>query len=467
MPRRTQSQSNCKVRKAFGKARNPAHRKGLPEPLRIRTSPVVSLQTGNARAHGADSGLRDMIEAAMAAHKFMLSEFLWDERHRVAGIEEVLTPALVVYPEIVASNTARTLHLLGGDPDRWRAHIKTAKLAYTLRMLVERCVRSFKCATTLELLVACDSGVADVLLAYPVVGANARRVLEIANQFPHVRISVLVENEEQVRQWRGSSVDVFVDINPGMNRTGVEQGQTDKMVRLVRAVEEAELQFGGLHYYDGQHGGLDEPERTTAAHAGYDRLLKLVIAIQDSGMSVPEVITAGTPTFPCSLAYKGFHGAGFVHRVSPGTIVYCDATSLAQLPAEYGYAPAALVLTRVVSRPHDGIITCDAGHKAVSADAGVPTCVVAGHPELTPLAPSEEHLPMELNRDSAGPEVGEGLYLLPRHICPTVNNFDSALLVRDGRIASVEKVTARGREAPLPRLALTKSSAGLAATEPV
>jgi D-serine deaminase-like pyridoxal phosphate-dependent protein len=301
-----------------------------------------------------------------------------------------------------------------------------------------------------------------------VVGANARRVLEIANQFPRVRISVLVENEEQVRQWRGSSVEVFVDINPGMNRTGVEQGQTDKVVRLVRAVKEAELQFGGLHYYDGQHGGVDEPERTAAAHAGYDRLLKLVIAIQDSGMSVPEVITAGTPTFPCSLAYKGFHGAGFIHRVSPGTIVYCDATSLAQLPAEYGYAPAALVLTRVVSRPHDGIITCDAGHKAVSADAGVPTCVVAAHSELTPLAPSEEHLPMALNRETAGPQVGEALYLLPRHICPTVNNFDSALLVRNGQIASVEKVTARGREAPLlPTLALAKSSVGLAATEPV
>jgi len=407
-----------------------------------------------------------MIEAAMAAHKTMLSELPRDERHRVAGIEEVLTPALVIYPEIVASNIARTLHLLGGDPDRWRAHIKTAKLAYTLRVMVEQGVRNFKCATTLELLVACHSGAADVLLAYPVVGANARRVLEIANQFPHVRISVLVENEEQVRQWRGSSVDLFVDINPGMNRTGVEQDQTDKVLRLVRAVEETELLFRGLHYYDGQCGGLDEPERTAAAHAGYDRLLKLVIAIQDSGMSVPEVITAGTPTFPCSLTYKGFHGAGFIHRVSPGTIVYCDATSLAQLPAEYGYAPAALVLTRVVSRPHDGIITCDAGHKAVSADAGVPTCVVAGHPELTPLAPSEEHLPMALNREAEGPHVGEALYLLPRHVCPTVNNFDSALLVRDGQIASVERVTARGREAPLlPTLA--KSSAGLAATKPV
>src|SRR5208282_2013542 len=124
-----------------------------------------------------------------------------------------------------------------------------------------------------------------------------------------------------------------------------------------------------------------------------------------------------------------------------------DASSLAELPS-YGYAPAALVLTRVVSRPHDGTITCDAGHKSVSADAGIPTCVVVGHPELTPLGPSEEHLPMQVAGGAAGPRVGEVLYLLPRHVCPTVNNFDDALVVRDGAIEAVEKVSARGREKP-------------------
>jgi D-serine deaminase-like pyridoxal phosphate-dependent protein len=316
-------------------------------------------------------------------------------------------------------------------------------------MMVERGIRSFKCATTLELLVACRSGAGDVLLAYPVMGANARRVREIAKEFADVRISVLVENEEQLRQWRGSAVSVFLDINPGMNRTGIEQADTEKIVSLVRAVGAAGLEFRGLHYYDGQYGSVDGRERTTAAHAGYDRLLKVVSEIRRSGLSVPEVITAGTPTFPCSLAYEGFQRGEFIHRVSPGTIVYNDASSLAQLSAEYGYAPAVLVLTRVVSRPHDGIITCDAGHKTVSADAGFPTCLVVGHPELTPLGPSEEHLPMAVQAGKSGPQVGDILYLLPRHICPTVNNFDSALLVRRGQIESVEKVTARGREAPL------------------
>jgi len=381
----------------------------------------------------------------------MLQELPWNDRYHVTGIEDVLTPALVVYPELVAANIERTLDLLDGNADRWRAHIKTAKLAYTFRMLLERGVRNFKCATTLELLVACRNGAEDVLLAYPVMGANARRVFEIAEEFPDVRISVLAENEQQVQQWHGGRVGIFLDINPGMNRTGLEQNETDRIVTLIHRIVEAGLEFRGLHYYDGQYGGTEPDERTKAAHAGYGRLLELVSEIRRSEAGVKEVITAGTPTFPCSLAFEGFRGSEFIHRVSPGTIVYCDATSLAQLPCEYSYAPAVLVLTRVVSRPNASIITCDAGHKAVSADAGVPTCVVVGHPALIPLAPSEEHLPLSSSAGATTPHIGELLYLLPRHVCPTVNNFDSALLVRDGQIQSVKNVSARGREAPLLR----------------
>jgi D-serine deaminase-like pyridoxal phosphate-dependent protein len=387
----------------------------------------------------------------MTTQKSMIGEYGWDPSYAVSNLDDAMTPALVVYPEFIASNIERTVELLGGDADRWRVHIKTAKLGYTLRMMVERGVRNFKCATTLELLVACQCGAADVLLAYPSVGANARRVREIAEQFPEVRISVLAENEAQVRQWQGGRLGVFLDINTGMNRTGIEQSHGSEACKLAHAIGARGLEFRGLHYYDGQHRSPVEGERTAAAHEGYDHLMRIVAEVEGSGVRVPEVITAGTTTIPCSLSYEGFRAGGFIHRISPGTVVYSDASSLAVLPKEYGYRPAVLVLTRVVSRPRKGIVTCDAGHKTVSADAGVPTCVVVGHPELAPLSPSEEHLPLEVDRGAAGPEVGEALYLLPRHICPTVNNFDDALLVRNGAIESVEKVSARGREMPLLR----------------
>ena len=379
----------------------------------------------------------------------MLNEFPWDNLYRIASAEDILTPALILYPEIIDANIEHTLQLLGGNPDRWRVHIKTAKLACTLRMFVEKGVRNFKCATTLELLVTCRSGASDVLLAYPVMGANAQRARDIAAEFRHVRVSVLVEHEEQLRPWRGGTVGIFVDVNSGMNRTGIEFSHGEQIAALVRAIREAGLQFRGLHFYDGHLGGTPEPERTAVAHASYDSLTKIVAELERESLPVPEIITSGTPSFPCALSYPGLRGKNFVHRVSPGTVVYNDATSLAQLPREFGYRPAALVMARVVSRPRAGIVTCDAGHKAVSADAGVPTCVVLGHPELTPLAPSEEHLPFAVKDGARGPAVGDILFLLPRHVCPTVNNFDNALLARDGQIISVEQVTARGRETPL------------------
>jgi D-serine deaminase-like pyridoxal phosphate-dependent protein len=73
---------------------------------------------------------------------------------------------------------------------------------------------------------------------------------------------------------------------------------------------------------------------------------------------------------------------------------------------------------------------------------------VLGHPGFRPQSPSEEHLPIDVEGPDL-PRIGDQLLLLPRHICPTVNNFDDALVVQHGRLRTVEHVTARGREAPI------------------
>jgi D-serine deaminase-like pyridoxal phosphate-dependent protein len=368
------------------------------------------------------------------------------ESYGVRNLGRILTPALAVYSEFVDANVSAALRLLGGNADRWRPHIKTAKLSFILRRLIELGVSNFKCATTLELFCACHSGARDVLVAYPVQGANALRVREIALQFPVTRVSALVDTVDAVAAWGGGTIGIFVDINSGMNRTGIAPQRTEEVLRIVQAIRAARLEFRGLHFYDGHLHQADLAERTTAAHLGYDQLMHLVAALAKAGVDVPEVITAGTPSLPCSLSYAGFREAGFLHRVSPGTIVYGDATSLAQLPHDFGFRPAVLVIARVVSRPAPDIITCDAGHKSVSADSGVPTCAVIGHPDFVPLGPSEEHLPIQVPVGAAMPAIGDFLYLLPRHVCPTVNNFDEALIVRNGKAERVERVTARGRE---------------------
>ena len=394
----------------------------------------------------------------MAAQKMLVNEFPWDPRYAVSGLDDVLTPALVIYPEIIASNIERTCIYWAATPIGGASTSKHPSWPTPCDFLSSE---AFLISSARQLWNSLSpaSAVPEIFF-WPIRRWAPMRAAcgKLHNEFPDVRISVLIENEEQLRQWQGSRVGIFLDLNSGMNRTGIDEGHLEDVVTLARAIGNAGLEFRGLHFYDGQYGASEEPERTKAVHAGYDRLMKIVAALERSGIKVPELITAGTPTFPSALSYQGFRKANFIHRVSPGTVVYCDATTMAQLPKEYGYQPAVLVLTRVVSHPRPGIVTCDAGHKAVSADAGVPTCVVIGHPELTPLSPSEEHLPIAVNEGAAGPRVGEALYLLPRHVCPTVNNFNDALVVRHGAIESVEKVSARGREAPLlPAATLTQA----------
>ncbi|HYL87046.1 MAG TPA: alanine racemase [Candidatus Angelobacter sp.] len=379
---------------------------------------------------------------------------------RISGLEGALTPALVIDLDRLEQNIQTTLRLLGSQPNRWRPHIKTAKLALTLECLLRAGVAQFKCATTLELLTACECGAADVLVAYPCVGPRATRVKEIGQAYPKTAISVLVENETQGDEWRGGNISVFVDVNPGMDRTGIGQADVEAVTRLVTRIEETGVAFRGLHYYDGHHRNADLHERQELAYAGYRQLLRLVSSIERSGIHCAEVITSGTPGLPSAMTFPDFQRGKFVHRISAGTIVYNDVTSLAQLPAEWNYAIAAYVASMVVSQPKPDVVTCDAGHKTVSGDAGYPNCVVLGRPDLEPLHPSEEHLPLHVTDASRTPHIGDILLLAPKHVCPTVNNFDAALLVRNGKVAGTAVVTARGREHPFPAPTTTARTAG-------
>src|SRR5580765_2564913 len=108
--------------------------------------------------------------------------FADDTVFRIAESAGLLTPALLIDRDRVQHNIAATMRLLGDNANRWRPHVKTAKLGYVMRMLVDAGVRQFKCATSLELNVACHAGAEDILVAYPLVGANAARVQQIAEQ---------------------------------------------------------------------------------------------------------------------------------------------------------------------------------------------------------------------------------------------------------------------------------------------
>lgn len=359
-----------------------------------------------------------------------------------SGIDPVdlHTPALAIHMPSVRHNVDRVIDAIG-DPSCWRPHLKTTKIPQVWQILVDAGVDRFKCANTLEMSILLSMAPeVDVLLAHHASPAGIRRLSELADACPSARISTLVETIDEVVALPGN-VGAFVDVNPGMNRTGIPMKELDRIEQVSLACGE---QWRGLHFYEGHIRGGEEDARRERAHASYDTLLRI-----DANLGGAfELITSGTPTFLHALTHANLVGT-MRNTVSPGTVVYHDAISQ-RMPeiARLGLRPAAAVLAHVVSHPDEHLVTVNAGHKSISADTGDPCCVVMGSARLIPLHPSEEHLPVRVI-DGSSPLRGELLTLIPEHVCPTVNLARHAMLLDDEVATTVVRVQAAGHEMPL------------------
>lgn len=361
-------------------------------------------------------------------------------------LDDLQTPALLVRLDRVRHNLATVKGQLGGALERWRPHVKTAKIPAVLDLLLQAGLAQLKCATTREadVLLGRARDPIDVLVAYPHRGANLQRCAELAEHHREHRLSVLTEDPEHAAAVRAASprLGLFVDLDPGWHRSGVPIEERARVRATVTAAGDA---LRGLHFYDGQlHGGTPD-ERRRDSHALYDALCALA---DELSLDDPELITSGTPTYLQALEHGGL--AARRHRVSPGTVVYSDVRT-EQLGVS-GLQRAVHVLTRVVSAPVRGHVTCDAGSKAIDAAVGDPCTVVEGWPALCAMRPSEEHLPLVAG-DGRTPLPGTLLELAPMHVCPTVNLADEAVLLESDEIVGVVAVSARGHETRGPKRA--------------
>lgn len=354
-------------------------------------------------------------------------------------LQDLQTPALLIRLDRVRANIARMLALLDGDAGRWRPHVKTSKVPEVMDLLLAAGVRHFKCATTREAAVLLSRArqPIDLLVAMGLHGANRQRLAALAREHAAHRLSILTEDPGHAAQTRVASPELglFVDLNPGYHRTGIALDQRRRIADTIAACGD---RLRGLHFYDGHlHDGTPEERATTTASI----YRQFVTAADAVGAGRLELVTSGTPTFPMALRNPDF--AGRNHKVSPGTVVYWDDRS--EELAIPGFALAAMVLSRVISTPAADRVTCDAGSKAVDAAAGDPCARVVDWPHLRALTPSEEHLPLHVGAGPA-PLLGALLQLVPRHVCPTVNLADQAVLLEGDRIVAVVPVAARGHE---------------------
>jgi D-serine deaminase-like pyridoxal phosphate-dependent protein len=352
---------------------------------------------------------------------------------------EIPSPALLIDIAAVDRNLARMLAVVG-QAERLRPHVKTHKLPQLIRRQLALGITKFKCATIAEAEMVADSGAPDVLLAGQPVGPNVKRLLALVARFPATRFSTIADDESAIRELSRQAaharvrLEIFLDLDIGQHRTGVTPGPAAlQLYRLINSLPG--LQPAGLHAYDGHIQEPDLAARTAACEAAFAPVAELREELLRGGFPVPAVVAGGTPTFP-------IHARRPV-ECSPGTCVLWDA-GYAKKMADLPFEPAALLFTRVISKPAPNRLCLDLGHKAVAAEMPHPRVVFPLLPDATAVVHSEEHLVIETPR---APEfaVGDALIGIPWHVCPTVALHSEAWVLDRGVATERWPVVARAR----------------------
>jgi len=360
----------------------------------------------------------------------------------IEAVNELDSPALVIYPERVTHNI-QTAITMTGDENRLRPHIKTNKSPDVIQLLKLAGITKFKCATIAEAELLGLSEAKDVLLAYQPVGPKLKRFVSVIKKYPLSRYACLIDNIDAAREAakifaaEGLVVPVYIDVNVGQNRTGIEAGTATVELYIASAALKGIIPIG-LHVYDGHLNDSDFTIRKQKCDACFATVTQMQDEIREKGLAEPVIIAGGSPSF-------SIHSKRENIECSPGTFIYWDKC-YSDLCPEQNFLTAALIITRVISLPTKTTLCIDLGHKSVAAENEINRRVYfINAPELKATKQSEEHLIVEAGENHPY-KIGDVLYALPQHICPTVALYERAYTVSDHKITGEWTNTARDRK---------------------
>ncbi|MGZ5196030.1 MAG: DSD1 family PLP-dependent enzyme [Ramlibacter sp.] len=372
------------------------------------------------------------------------------------GVDAIDTPALVVDLDGMKRNLARMAEFCRKHHVRWRAHAKMHKSAAIAQLQMEAgavgvCVQK---ASEAEAMAA--GGVHDIYISNEVIAPHKLvRVAALAHRLAaeNGKLAIAVDSIEGVQRLaqamgeagEGSVIDVFVEIDVGQHRCGVQPGEA--AVELAQEIRKhPALRFAGLQAYHGKAQHLrSAQERRDAIAIVVDDLLYTRRMIEEQGIPVDLVTGAGTGTMVCEAA------SGVFGELQPGSFLFMDADYAGNErdPAQPNFEHALFLKTQVVSSLRDHAV-CDAGHKAHAIDSGLPKvhALDAEH-ELEYANGGDEHGILRPTRAGQRvPALGQFLWLIPGHCDPTVNLHDHMIGVKGGlkkgTVDRIIRVDARG-----------------------
>ena len=376
------------------------------------------------------------------------------------SIGAIDTPALVVDLDAMERNLASMAAFASQHQVRLRPHAKMHKSAALAKLQIAAgavgvCVQK---TSEAEALVA--GGIYNIFISNEVISpTKLARVAALTQAVaPHGgKIAICVDaieginrlatsmNEARVASGLATDIDVFIEINVGQNRCGVEPGAAAVALALELRKHPA-LNFAGLQAYHGHAQHLRSPaERSQAITDAIAAVVHTRQLIEAEGIEVRLITGAGTGTAVLEAA-SGVYG-----ELQAGSYLFMDADYAAnQLDANQPrFEHALFVKTQIIST-HSTHAVCDAGHKSHAIDSGLPKVhAFSETSQLDYFNGGDEH---GVLRPAAGstrlPHLGSMVWLIPGHCDPTVNLHNELIGVRggllNGVVACIIKVDGRG-----------------------
>ena len=360
-------------------------------------------------------------------------------------VEDLQTPALVIDLEVFEANLDRMQSYLDRAGILLRPHTKMHKCPIIARQQIEKGARGVCAAKLGEAEVLCGAGIEDVLITSPLAGTDKlERFMTLRTE--HAGVKLVVDNQHTVFQLASMAatvnieIEVYIDIDPAMGRTGIEAGTP--VLDLARQVlDTRNLTLSGLQMYAGHCMHIE----------GHDARAERYQEVMLSGVKTRELLSSADIEVPVfsgggTGTYDIEPGYGLINELQAGSYAFMDIEyrdiGSRQSETFDDFGVSLFVLATAISQPQSSLITFDAGFKSLASDKMAPEFRdVEG---VVYHWGGDEHGIIQLNNPSKSIDLGDKLEVLTPHCDPTVNLHDFYFPYRDGLVQEIWPISARG-----------------------
>jgi D-serine deaminase-like pyridoxal phosphate-dependent protein len=354
------------------------------------------------------------------------------------------TPSLILDLDRVLSNAARMSAIVSSLGVRLRPHIKTHKCIEIAKIQTAGHSGAVTVSTLAEARAFASHGFRDITYAVPIEPGKFADVASMVQE--GVDLKVITDDAStparlnEVAQRRGVTVGVFLEVDCGDHRTGV-QPNSDGAMAIPRAISDASnLRFAGVLTHGGHSYGAKAIDDVKAiARQERDTVVELAERLHSESVDVPTVSMGSTPTVLHADDLRG------VDEVRPGNYILYDAFQATIGSCSFDDC-ALTVLAAIVHRSNDRIII-DAGAIALSKDRGPiardPDC---GYGRVLDLSGkdfglrvagvSQEHgvVPVADRELLSKMKVGDRVRILTNHSCISAAQHTHYNVLENGEI---------------------------------